>query len=347
MMHNFYKKRIIQLLLLILSSLFCANTYALPFPEFDARSAAMGGVGIAHGIRNAAYYNPALAALEPETYDALLVIPGLGEFESDPDNVESGVASGSAAGINNKVYQKYEYDVVQLTIPTPFLGGAAYIADYTFHTAKVVNNSDLVHRSIDVFESGITVSQLQDILWAQNVLVGFTLKFMLFETYGYQEPIATADLGLDDDELKRNSMLNFDFGMSKEYGVWKTAFVVKNLLARKRDYGKSGETFKIEPQMRAGLAYQSRRAVFEFDLDLTKNEEVGFGSETMFASIGWEWSIFRAFDLRLGYQQNLVDDKNARLSFGLGLRLWSLLLDYSASVDADGNGNYLQASWEF
>lgn len=346
-MQNFYKPFCTQLSILILSYLVAAKAYALPFPELDARSAAMAGVGIAHEIRNAAYLNPALAALEPETYDAFFVIPAMGEFESDPDNVESGVKSGSAAGINNKVYQKYEYDVVQITIPTPFLGGAAYIADYTHHTAKVINNSDLVHRSIDIFETGISVAQLQDVLWAESVLVGVTLKLMLFETYGYQEPIATADLGLDNDELKRNSMLNFDFGMSKEYGVWKTAFVVKNLIARKRDYGKSGETFNIEPQMRVGLAYQSRRAVVEFDLDLTKNEEIGFGSETMFASVGWEWSIFRAFDLRLGYQQNLVDEKNARLSFGLGLKLWSLLLDFSSTVDPDGSGSYVQASWEF
>lgn len=340
-------KKFSQIFLLLSGLWVGSNALALPFPELDARSAAMGGVGIAHGIRNAAYYNPGLAALEAESYDAFFVIPGLGEFESDPDNVEGGLASGDIAGINNKVYQKYEYDLVQLTIPTPFLGGAAYIADYTYHTAKVENNTDLIHRSIDLFEIGVSAAQLQDVLWARNVLVGLTLKFMLFESYGYQENAALADLNLDNDQLKRNSMLNLDFGMSKEYGVWKTGFVVKNLLARKRDYGFSGESFKIEPQIRAGLAYQSRRAVLEFDLDLVKNEEVGFGSETMLASIGWEWSIFRAFDLRLGYQQNLVDNKNARISGGLGLRLWSILLDFSASVDADGSGSYAQLSWEF
>lgn len=342
-----FKKLIGQLALLCACYMTVNTANAIPFPEFDARSAAMGGVGIAHGIRNAAYYNPALAALEPETYDAFFVLPGQGEFESDPDDVKSAVESGDITGVNNKVYQKYEYNVSQITIPTPFLGGAAYLADYTFHSEKVINNSELVHRAIDVFETGVSIAQLQDVLWAQNVLVGLTVKLMLFETFGYQETAATGSFSLDDDELKRRSMINFDFGMSKEYGVWKTAFVVKNMLSRKRDYGNSGETFKIEPQMRAGLAYQSRRAVFEFDLDLTKNEGVGFGSDTMFASIGWEWSIFRAFDMRLGYQQNLVDEKNARLSGGIGLRLWSLLLDFSASADPDGSGSYLQASWEF
>lgn len=307
----------------------------------------MGGVGIAHGIRNAAYYNPALAALEPEGFDAYLLVPGQGEFESDPDNVESGVANNDFSGINNKVYEKYEYDIVQLTIPTPFLGGAAYLADYTYQTEKVLNGTDLSHRAVSVFESGVSIAQLQDILWAENVLMGFTVKLMLLESWGYEEPLATADFSLNDDEVKRNSVLNFDFGMSKEYGVWKTAFVIKNLLSRSRDYGNSNDEFNIEPQMRAGLAYQTRRTVFEFDLDLLKNERVGYGSETMFASFGWEWSFFRVFDVRLGYQQNLVGDKNAAFSGGVGLKLWSLLLDFSGSVDPDGSGSYFQASWEF
>jgi len=326
--------------------------YAVPFPKFDARTAAMGGASIAHGIRNAAYYNPALASLEPEGYDSYIVAPGQGEFESDPDNVKSGVADivsggGNVADINNKVYQKYDYDLVQITIPTPFLGGAAYIADYTFQTEKVINGTDLSHRAVSVFETGISIAQLQDVLWAENVMMGLAIKLMLLETYGYEEALINAEFGLDSDEQQSNSILNFDFGMSKEYGVWKTAFVVKNLLSRSRKIGNSSDEFTVEPQARAGLAYQSRRAVFEFDLDLTKNQAVGYGSETMFASFGWEWSIFRAFDLRLGYQQNLVGDKNAMISGGIGLKLWSLLLDFSGAVDPDGSGAFFQASWEF
>jgi len=351
-MNNLITKFYLRLLLSGVCALLATSAFAVPFPEFDARTAAMAGVGIGHGIRNAAYYNPALASLDPEGYDTYILFPAQGEFESDPDDVKSGVADivaggGNVADILNKTYHKYEYDIIQMTIPTPFLGGAAYIADYTFQTEKVINNTELAHRAISIFESGVTVAQLQNVMWAENVMVGMTVKLMLVESYGYQEPLANADFGLDKDELKRKSILNFDFGMSKEYGVWKTAFVVKNLLSRSSDYGNSDDEYSIEPQIRAGLAYQSRRAVFEFDLDLTKNEAVGYGSETMFASFGWEWSVFRALDLRLGYQQNLAGDKNARLSGGVGLRLWSLLLDFSTSFDADGSGSYLQASLEF
>jgi len=325
---------------------------ALPFPLFDARTAAMGGVAIGHEIRNAAFYNPALASLEPEGYDAYLLVPGSGEFVSDPDGVKGEIADivaggGDVASINNKVYQKYEYSVAQLTIPTPFLGGAAYIADYSFHTAKVINNADLVHRAVSVFETGVTVSQLQDVMWAENVLMGATVKLLLLESYGYQEAVGSGDFKLDSDEEKTGSILDFDFGMSKEYGVWKTAFVVKNLMARSRKFGNSNDSFTLEPQARAGVAYQSRRAVIEVDLDLTKNEGVGFGSETMFASVGWEWKVFRALEIRLGFQQNLAGDKNATFSSGLGFRLWSLLLDLSASVSPDGHGSFFQASWEF
>jgi len=344
--------KIAHLILMMSGVLAAFEVSAVPFPMFDARTAAMGGASIGHGIRNAAYYNPSLASLEPEGYDSYIVFPGQGEFESDPDNVKSGVADivsggGSVAEIDGKIYQDYEYNVVQLTIPTPFLGGAAYIADYKYQTEKVINGTDLSHRAISIFETGVSVAQLQDVLWAENVMMGATVKLMLIDSYGYEEALFAADFSLDDAEVQRASILNFDFGMSKEYGVWKTAFVVKNLLARSRKYGNSAEEFTIAPQARAAVAYQSRRAVFEVDLDLTKSEAVGYGSDTMFASFGWEWSVFRAFELRFGYQQNLADSKNATLSGGIGLRLWSLLLDFSASVDQDGSGTFFQGSWEF
>ena len=351
-MNKLFLKLFAQFILIGVCLMMASTVYAVPFPKFDARAVAMGGVGIGHGIRNAAYYNPSLASLEPEGYDTYIVAPGQGEFESDPDDVKSGVADivaggGNVADIVDKVYQNYDYNVVQITIPTPFLGGAAYIADYTYQTEKVINSTELAHRAISIFETGVSIAQLQDIMWAENVMVGVTVKLMLTESYGYQELLTNADFSLNNDELKRNSILNFDFGMSKEYGVWKTAFVIKNLLARGVDYGNSDDEFAVEPQFRMGIAYQSRRSVLEFDLDLTKNEAVGYGSETMFASFGWEWSVFRALDLRLGFQQNLAGDKNATISGGLGLRLWSLLLDVSAAVDPDGSGTFFQASWEF
>ena len=205
----------------------------------------------------------------------------------------------------------------------------------------------LEHRALDVFESGVSVAQLQNILWFQNVMVGVTAKLLLIESYGYQEAIANANFSLDADQVKRNSMFNLDIGFSKEYGVWKTAMVVKNLMSQKKDFGNSDDTYSISPQVKAALAYQSRRNIFEADLDITKNRAVGFGTDTRYASMGWEWKMFQSFSLRLGYQQNLVGTKKPRFSGGVGIKLWTLLVDVSTSADAESHGTYIQAGWEF
>jgi len=351
----FYSSR----LLLVLGFLTALDASANPFPMYDARSAAMGESNIAQNIHNAAFYNPALAALDTEAYDWYLLVPSSGEVISDPDDVKDGVRDivngiGDAAkiisDINNSKYQKYKYNTVQIAIPSSALGGAAYVSKYAFHTEQVkseLGSTYLEHRALDVFETGVSVAQLQNILWFQNIMVGVTAKLLLIESYGYQEAIANANFSLDADQVKRNSMFNLDVGFSKEYGVWKTAMVVKNLMSQKKDFGNSDYTYSISPQVKAALAYQSRRNILEADLDLTKNRAVGFGTDTRYASMGWEWKMFESFSLRMGYQQNLAGTKKPRFSGGIGIKLWALLVDVSTSVDPDSRGTYVQAGWEF
>lgn len=323
---------------------------AAEFPLFDARTAAMGGAGIAHGISNAAFYNPALAALEPEKLDWYLLAPSNGEIELDPDEVEKALKAGDLSGSVGHVYQKYEYDSLQITIPSPVLGGSLYVADYDFRTAKVVRDGVddfLEHRSLEVFELGFSAAKLVDILWFESVMLGGTTKISLFKSYGYRDPAASATFTLDDAQAKRDSELNFDFGLSKEYGVWKTGFVIKNMLKHENSLGDSNDKYSLGPQMRAAVAYQSRRAIVEFDLDLLKSDGVGYSSDTLYAALGWEWRMFPAFMLRFGYSQNLADAKLATVSGGIGLKLWSLQLDVSASANEDGAGAFMQAGWLF
>ena len=181
----------------------------------------------------------------------------------------------------------------------------------------------------------------------ERIMVGVTGKLSLLESYGYSEPIATASLDLDGDQALRDSELNLDIGFSKEYGVWKTGLVFKNIFSQENNLGSSGETYRLGPQIRAGIAYQSRRALVELDVDLMKNDGIGFASDTMLAALGWEWRMFPAFMLRLGYTQNLVGDTEATYSGGIGLRMWALQLDGAFIGGKDGEGVYAQASWEF
>ncbi|WP_455223248.1 conjugal transfer protein TraF [Kaarinaea lacus] len=344
---TFGAKPVVGSTLLLLSG----QAVAMEFPMFDARTAALAGVGIAHNISNAAFYNPALAALEPENFDWYLLAPSVGEFVSDPANIETTLEeSGDVTDIIDKEYKKYAYRAVQLTIPSPKLGGSLYVSQYEYQTAKVLTDNaatNLVHRSLEVFEIGFGAAQLQDILWMESILVGISGKISLFKSYGYSEPIASASLELDDDQASRDSELNLDIGFSKEYGVWKTGIVFKNIFSQENDLGNTTETYSIGPQIRAAFAYQSRRSLIEFDIDLLKNEGVGFESDSMYAAVGWEWRMFPAFFFRLGYKQNMVGDTQGVVSGGIGLQLWALQLDAAASADEDGEGVYMQAAWEF
>lgn len=327
----------------------CRSAAAMDFPLFDARTAALGGAGIAHGIYNAAFYNPALAALEPEKLNWYLLAPSKGDVELDPDDVEGALKTGDISNSVGNIYQKYQYDSLQLTIPSPTLGGTLYVSDYNYHTAKVVTDGVddfLEHRSVDAFEIGFGVAKLVDFLWMKSVMMGATAKMTLLTSYGYRDPAATASLSLDNTQEQRDSALNLDFGLAKEYGVWKTAFVIKNLFKHEKTIGDSNDKYTLAPQMRAAIAYQSRRAIVELDLDLLKNKGVGYGSDTLNASLGWEWRMFPAFLLRLGYTQNFVDAKQATFSGGIGLELWSMHIDIAGSSTSDGAGAFIQAAWD-
>ena len=346
-MFLYYTKRTICLCLVLAAS----NAYALNFPVFDARTAGLGGVSIAHGISNAAFYNPALAALEADGFDWYLGAPAVGEYEADPGNLKDAIDSANfTPELEGQEFFKNTYKNIQMTIPSPGLGGSLYVIEYDYQTAKVVTDNtgtNLVHQSLEVQELGFGAAMLVDFLWMERLMVGATGKISLLKSYGYSEPIATASLDLDSDQAVRDSELNLDIGFSKEYGVWKTGLVFKNIFSQTNDLGNSGETYSLGPQIRAAVAYQSRRALIELDIDLMKNDGIGFASETMYAALGWEWRIFPAFMLRLGYTQNLVGDAEASFSGGIGLKMWALLLDGAFVSDENGEGVHAQVAWEF
>jgi len=342
-----YKKLLTYLLLALVPNF----AYALEFPLFDARTAGMGGASVAHGISNAALYNPALAALEPEGFDWYFVAPAVGEYEADSGNIKGTLeGSGNTTDLVGEEYFKNTYKNLQMTIPSPTLGGSLYLIEYENQTAKVVTDNtgtNLVHRSLEVQEIGFGAAMLVDLLWMERLMVGATGKLSLLKSYGYSEPIATASLDLNSDQAQRDSELNLDIGFSKEYGVWKTGLVFKNIFSQSNDLGNSSDSYSLGPQIRAGIAYQSRRAVVELDVDLMKNDGIGFASDTMYAALGWEWRVFPAFMMRLGYTQNLIGDNEAYFSGGIGIKMWALLLDGAFVSDENGEGVHAQVAWEF
>ncbi len=92
---------------------------------------------------------------------------------------------------------------------------------------------------------------------------------------------------LDTDQGKKEySDFNFDIGVAKTYDSgWKTGVVVKNLLAE--DYLTAlGNTIKIEPQARIGIAHSNEWTTVALDVDLNESESAGFDSNTQYAALG-------------------------------------------------------------
>ena len=337
--------------------LFVQNVQALPFVTFDARTAALGGVSVTGGARNSAYYNPALAAVIEEDVDWIMMLPGAGEGTADPNNLEDGLNKTLVEVEKDSVYKKQEIITIMAAIPSVNFAAAAYLSYQTYNSAKTdegaANPSDyassLEHKAVNIIEQGVALANyIEDPNYVfSDLKFGVTIKVMLFETYGYTEDIQNASIELDKSVRHKSGDLNFDLGIAKEYGVWKTGLVVKNLLKQTTHYGDTDEVFTVGPQVRAGFAYSSRTAMFGVDLDLTRNDEIVHNGETQYAALGWEIAVFRALRFRLGYKHNLVGDKLGTYSGGLGIMLGLLEINAAALGNKDGNAVFGDLSFRF
>jgi hypothetical protein len=124
--------------------------------------------------------------------------------------------------------------------------------------------------------------------------------------------------------------------------------VYENIVPAKYDYGSSGDVLKIEPQLRAGLAYQSRYSVLELDVDVLENNPVGFALPSQIAALGWEWQAWRWLALRAGVQKNLTGNEAAYGALGLGVIFDdTVYLDVAGFAGEEGQGLSAQLGMQF
>jgi hypothetical protein len=363
------------------------NAIALPFGIYDARTMAMGGVGVATGARAAAFNNPALLSTADEVHEWFLLLPTVGKQLDDTDELKDSLANfkqaadtldaspgianenavrASLNAIDGNQYREASNTAFMLAIPSRILSGAVFLNSYeisnvqpTIDPADVASpsspyNSTLAHRGIRIVENGVSAAKALDAEsgWMENMAIGFNAKFLLIETSGYTESLRTADVEIDNSLGVNSSQFAIDIGAFKEIGVWKIGLVVKNLIPGSYDYGVSNDVFKIEPQARAGFAYQSRRSILEFNIDLTKNQPVGFDTASQIAAIGWEWYPWRSFAFRAGYNKNLIEpdtgsSTSGSVSAGIGLLYSGVHFDVAGYTGDEGDGISAQLGLQF
>lgn len=358
----------------------CTQTAtAVPFGVFDARTMAMGGVGVASGPQFAVFNNPALLATADEVHEWFLLAPTLSRQLGDPDNVEDSLSAFQQAadtldGNNNaanqaavqqqlnaldgNLYSSSRNSAFVLAIPSRILSGAAFFNVYEATTAQPMIGGDnlaapsyastLAQRGLRIVENGVAAAKmLNGSGWMRNLTVGFSAKFLLVSGYGYADPLRSADVDINRTGSKNGGQFIFDIGVLKEFGVWKMGLVAKNIVPGNYQYGDSGDVFKIEPQLRAGFAYQSRYSVLELDIDLLKNDPIGFGSASQIAALGWEWQAWQWLTLRAGYNQNLTGNEASYGSAGIGLLISTLQIDVAAYSGDESEGISAQLGLQF
>lgn len=371
-------QRLIQIVVALLSIMLAAKASAFPFMIQDARSAAMGGTGVATDPRNAIFINPALLATRDEEYDWFAIVPSYHQLTADSDDLAGGLdtflsaandyfyvsnsvnqqsAESALDDLKGKRYRERNATAIALGIPSRVVSGAFYAINYENFTAdttigtpdlndpaNIDYQSTLNVRGLKVSELGFSSAiPLNMRLGSGRVKLGGTFKMMLLSGIAYSERIDQSALELkEQDDVDRASTFNFDFGISNEVGVWKFGAVLKNVINKSVNFGNTKDSFEVEPMLKGGVAYRSRRTYFEVNADVTESQQLGFADKSQFVSAGWEYRLVPWLFLRAGVQHDFGGENYSTLSYGIGIDIMGYELDAAAITNEDEEGFYAQ-----
>jgi len=336
---------------LIIATVPWQSLYALPFPVLDARSAALGGVGVAGDAVAAAFSNPALAAQDVESSDWLLVFPSQADLKTDSDTFEKNLTQ-SGAPQDGDSHRVFESNSLAVVVPESVFGGLVFYNDRLYHKAEIMSSGTIIrHRAVNVQENSFALARTmaEPDLPLYGFMVGIATKLATYRAYGYDVAVIT-DPNVNLDKSRYNapsSAINFDRGLARELGVWKLGLVIKDIFSFEQEYSNSGDNFRVLPQTRMGFSYHSRRTFWEIDIDLSKNSAIATESETQYVAFGWEYRIIKPLAIRLGYNNNSVGDQLQTSSAGIGINIGMFQLDFASVKNANEAGMYSQLSMKF
>lgn len=211
-----------------------------------------------------------------------------------------------------------------------------------------------------VSEIGLSLSREFNVL-GTDVSFGITPKAMQVFIFDYEANADTADSEdfNGEDYLAEYNDFNMDFGVAMDHkNGWRSGLVIRNLISKEYDATnydedsdedvKTGNSIKLEPQVRAGVSYTNDWSTYAFDLDLTENAAVGIADDnSQYAGLGAEFDLFDTLQLRLGYRADLVNSERSTTSVGIGLSPFGIHLDVAAAVNDNEVGGSLQFGFRF
>ena len=299
------KTQLSQSLLLPLTLGIAATSCQLSATEFDARSYAMGGVGVTTAdYVTASFHNPAMAAKHDVRDDFGLLAPVLGIQFDDPDelfndasNLYDVIANANLPAdalivdaaltqlAGDKAYSEAGFGLVA-SVPTRYYSTNVFIKGYAdaFLFADVLDN-DLADTDVDskmsvyaisVVEFGMTFARKFDTRYG-GMHFGISPKYNIISTYNYSQTIDNFDPDKYKDGASSDKKgFNLDLGMEVGllYGLSAGA-VVKNLIPQQVDLkpmNGSSASYNLHPVVTTGLSWSSDYATLAMDIDINKTQ---------------------------------------------------------------------------
>ena len=197
-------------------------------------------------------------------------------------------------------------------------------------------NSELEVLAVAVSDVSLSFSR-EFAFGERKVALGITPKLQKITTFHYVTE-ADNDDGIDRDEIEDQAehftQANLDIGASFRLGStnkWVVGVVGKNLIGKEFETKDvpvrggpdglmaSGQTITLDPQWRAGVAFNGDITTLALDVDLVENDPIAFEAPTQYAALGAEVDAWDFLQLRMGYRTNMSVADSDVVSVGLGL----------------------------
>ena len=300
------KIQLSQSLLLPLSLGIAVTSCQLSATEFDARSYAMGGVGVTTAdYVTASFHNPAMAAKHDVRDDFGLLAPVLGiqfddpnELFNDASNIYDVIANTNVSTdkaiveaaltqlAGDKAYSEVGFGLVA-SVPTRYYSTNVFIKGYAdaFLFADILDddlNSDsnidskMSVYAISVVEFGMTFARKFDTRYG-GMHFGISPKYNIISTYNYSQTIDNFDPDKYKDGASSDKKgFNLDLGMEVGllYGL-NAGAAVKNLIPQQVDLkpmNGSSASYNLHPVLTTGLSWRSDYATLAMDIDVNATQ---------------------------------------------------------------------------
>ena len=362
------KSALTRLSAAVILGLTAGHSYALPFATYEARSAGMGGTGVASSnIAGAPLFNPAMLAAQRFDDDFSFTL-GVGvqaldkdgfidDVEAFNDAVDVGnttAANAAATRASGKTLDLIANAALNVGFSADKWAGAVSANGYVQANAGVTDlgvnsTADLV--AFEISEVGVSIARKFG-----NLSIGVTPKSQSVSSYDASVLLRTTDDAGDlidaattTGKVDHGSNFNADIGVVYKFSDksrWQAGVVVRNVSEQTYTTAQ-GKTVKIEPQSRAGIAYNGDVITLAVDYDLTENDPlVVTGDKSQMLAAGIEVDVLDTLKLRAGYATNTANVTGTdldQLSAGVGLNILGAQFDLAVM----GNDNSISAYAQF